>query len=104
LPPVVERELLPAVDEPPSCACVIERDPGETELLVIGYEGGYLMTFQRSGGRSAEPLPVRLAGSGPVESVTSVRFPGGAGTGTMYAILAVQGRTVSAVSFERVRR
>lgn len=101
LVPLVEQDLLPAVDDTPSCACVIDRGAEGSDVLVIGYDGGYLMTFQRSRGRSTEPAPVLLAGSGRVESVTSVRFPDGAGSGADNAILAARGRTVSAVSFER---
>jgi signal transduction histidine kinase len=101
LVPLVEQDLLPAVDDTPSCACVIDRGAEGSDVLVIGYDGGYLMTFQRGGGRSATPSPVRLAGSGPVESAAGVLFPNGAGSGANHAILAIQGRTVSAVSFER---
>ena len=108
LPPLVERELLPAVDEPPSCACVIEGDDGEggareSDFLVVGFAGGYLMGFQRVAGRSAMPSPVRLHGHGPVESVAGVLFPAGAGPGTHHAILAAQGGTVSVITFERAK-
>lgn len=101
LPPFVEQDLLPAVDDRPTCACVVEGDDKDSDLLVVGFAGGYIMTLKRGGGRSAEPTPVQLAGRGSVGSAAAIRFPGGAGNGTVHAILAVQGPTVSAVSFER---
>ncbi|MFH1865057.1 MAG: ATP-binding protein [Candidatus Eisenbacteria bacterium] len=96
VPELMERAVLPATQDLPTCACAVPLRDGDQ--LVVGLANGEIVSFHETAG-SVIPRIISLPGSGPIDAVIACRVGRAAGSANEFALLAVRGAELFSIGF-----
>ena len=95
-PELMERAVLPATPDLPTCACVVPLSEGDQ--LVVGLANGQIVSFHETAGRVI-PRTASLPGAGPVDALVACRVGRAASSANEFALLAVRGNKLFSIGF-----
>ncbi len=96
VPELMHRAILPVTRDAATCVAIADRPVGESDYLVVGLANGTVNVFHPSGSDMIVRV-IELDLERPVDGVCAVRL---AGARTDFALLALQGRTLSVMGEE----